>query len=34
MEAVLGMLARDTEARKYGLTAKEAGGAFDCKTKH
>ena len=30
----VGMLARGTEARKYGPMAEEAGGACDCKTKH
>ena len=34
IKAVLGMLARGTEARKYGPMAEEAGGACDCKTKH
>ena len=34
IKAVLGMLARGTEARKYGPMAEEAGSACDCKTKH
>ena len=34
IKAVLGMLARGTEARKYGPMAEEAGSAYDCKTKH
>ena len=29
---MLGMLARGTEARKYGPMAEEAGSACDCKT--
>ena len=34
IKAVLGMLARGTETRKYGPMAEEAGSACDCKTKH
>ena len=34
IKAVLGMLARGTEAWKYGPMAEEAGSACDCKTKH
>ena len=32
IKAVLGMLARGTEQRKYGPMAEEAGSACDCKT--
>ena len=31
IKAVLGMLAKGTEARKCGLIEEEAGGACDCK---
>ena len=34
IKAVLGMLARGTEAWKYGPMEEEAGSAYDCKTKH
>ena len=34
IKAVLGMLARGTEASKYGPMAEEEGSACDCKTKH
>ena len=34
IKAVLGKLARGTEARKYGPMTEETGSACNCKTKH